>query len=198
MNEIEILIDHFSKHVTLTEDEKRILSEHFHYEFVAKRQLIIQPNFTPTHRYYVAKGAFRAYLICKEGQDHTIQFAVDDWWITDFNNYIHQEPASLFVSALEDSHVLKISYTAEEQLKAMNHKFETFFRIMAERAVAGMQRRIISNLTQTAEIRYERFLESYPAFAERMPQYAVASYLGMTTEYLSRLRRKRVSQKKLN
>ena len=69
---------------------------------------------------------------------------------------------------------------------------------MAERAVAGMQRRIISNLTQTAEIRYERFLESYPAFAERMPQYAVASYLGMTTEYLSRLRRKRVSQKKLN
>ena len=141
------------------------------------------------------KGAFRAYVVADEGQEHTITFAIDDWWITDYNSYIFQQPATMFVVALEDSIILQLDYEKEQELKLQNHKFETFFRIMAERGLAAQQRRIISNLTQTAEERYETFSNKYPQIVQRVPQYALASYLGMTTEFLSRIRNKRVSKK---
>ena len=127
--------------------------------------------------------------------DSTIAFAIEDWWITDYNSYILQTPATMFVIALEDSIILEISYEKEQMLKQSNHKFETFFRIRAERTAAFMQQRIISNLTQTAEERYDRFMEKYPQIAERVPQYALASYLGITTEFLSRIRNKKASKK---
>ena len=101
----------------------------------------------------------------------------------------------MFVVALEDSIILQLDYEKEQELKLQNHKFETFFRIMAERGLAAQQRRIISNLTQTAEERYETFSNKYPQIVQRVPQYALASYLGMTTEFLSRIRNKRVSKK---
>lgn len=141
------------------------------------------------------QGAFRAYFVADEGQEHTITFAIDDWWITDYNSYIFQQPATMFVVALEDSIILQLDYEKEQELKLQNHKFETFFRIMAERGLAAQQRRIISNLTQTAEERYETFSNKYPQIVQRVPQYALASYLGMTTEFLSRIRNKRVSKK---
>jgi CRP-like cAMP-binding protein len=141
------------------------------------------------------KGAFRAYVVADEGQDHTITFAIDDWWITDYNSYIFQQPATMFVVALEDSIILQLDYEKEQELKQQNHKFETFFRIVAERGLSFQQRRIISNLTHTAEERYENFVSKYPLIVQRVPQYALASYLGMTTEFLSRIRNKRVSKK---
>ena len=101
----------------------------------------------------------------------------------------------MFVVALEDSRILEISYDNEQILKQSNHKFETFFRIRAERTAAFMQQRIISNLTQTAEQRYENFIEHYPQIVQRVPQYALASYLGMTTEFLSRIRNKKLQKK---
>lgn len=101
----------------------------------------------------------------------------------------------MFVMALEDSTILQIDYESEQNLKAANHKFETFFRKMAESSVAAMQRRLISNLTKTAEQRYEEFEEKYPSITQRVPQYALASFLGMTTQYLSKLRNIRVSKK---
>ena len=97
----------------------------------------------------------------------------------------------MFVEALEESIILQIHYNDEARLKKEHHKLETFFRIMAERSMAHMQRRIISNLTKNAEERYREFETQYPDIVQRMPQYALASYLGMSTEYLSRLRNRR-------
>lgn len=191
-NKITAFIENFVK---LTELEKEIFSSCFKEVKIKKRQLIIQPNFVAKHRNYVLKGAFRAYVVTDEGQDHTITFAIDDWWITDYNSYIFQQPATMFVIAIEDSVVLQIDYEKEQELKQSNHKFETIFRIMAERGLAFQQRRMISNLTQTAEERYENFVNKYPQIVERVPQYALASYLGMTSEFLSRIRNKRSSKK---
>jgi CRP-like cAMP-binding protein len=101
----------------------------------------------------------------------------------------------MFVVAIEDSTILQIDYEKEQELKQLNHKFESFFRIVAERGLASQQRRIISNLTQTAEERFENFASKYPQIVQRIPQYALASYLGMTTEFLSRIRNKRVAKK---
>ena len=191
-NKITSYIDKFVK---LTEEEKELFSSCFKEVKIKKRQFIVQPNFIAKHRQYVLKGAFRAYVVADEGQEHTITFAIDDWWITDYNSYIFQQPATMFVVALEDSIILQLDYEKEQELKLQNHKFETFFRIVAERGLASQQRRIISILTQTAEERYENFLNKYPQIVQRVPQYALASYLGMTTEFLSRIRNKRASKK---
>ena len=154
----------------------------------------MQPDFVAKHRNYVLSGAFRAYVVDDKGQDHTIAFAIEDWWITDYNSYILQQPATMFVVALEDSIILQMDYQTESELKNSNHKFETFFRIRAERTAAFMQQRIISNLTQTAEERFENFVQKYPLIVQRVPQYALASYLGMTTEFLSRIRNRRTKR----
>ena len=158
---------------------------------VKKRQFIVQPNFVANHRNYVVQGAFRSYVVADGGQEHTITFAIDDWWITDYNSYIYQKPATMFVIALEDSSIMQIDFAKETEMKASHQKFETFFRTIAERGLAFYQRRLISNLTQTAEERYDEFELKYPLITQRVPQYALASFLGMTTEYLSKLRNRR-------
>jgi len=189
------IVDHIRRHVDVSDEEALQFSCAFKELRVKKRQFIIQPNFTVRHKNYVVEGAFRAYVVDDKGQDHTIAFAIEDWWISDYKSYILQKPATMFVVALEDSLILQIDYEKEHELTQANHKFETFFRIRAERAAASMQQRIISNLTESAEERYERFIEKYPSIATRVQQYALASFLGMTTEFLSRIRNKRMKKK---
>jgi CRP-like cAMP-binding protein len=189
------IVDYIKNIVELTEEESLIINASFKEVKIKKRQFIVQPNFVANQRYFVLKGAFRAYVVADEGQEHTITFAIEEWWITDYNSYIFQQPATMFVVALEDSVVLQIDFEKEQELKSINHKFETFFRILAERGLASQQRRIVANLTQTAEERYTSFSNKYPQVVQRVPQYALASYLGMTTEFLSRIRNKRVSKK---
>lgn len=191
----EEIVRYINKFVPLTEEESAIFKSAFKKLQIKKRQFIIQPDFPVPYRYYVLSGALRAFIVTDEGQDHTISFAIDDWWITDYNGYLYRQNATMFVVALEDSIVLQMDFDKEQELKAMNGKFETFFRIIAERGLAYHQRRVITNLTRTAEQRYLDFITRYPLLAQRVPQYALASFLGMTAEYLSRLRKKTAKQK---
>lgn len=180
--------------VDVTDEEAEIFATYFTETKIKRGQYIIQPNFVAKHRNYVIEGAFKGFVIDKKGEEHTISFAIEDWWISDVNSFIYQQPATMFVGALENSIVLQIDFEKEKELKAMNHKYETFFRIMAERGSAFHLRRIISNLTHTAEERYDYFLEKYPLIAGRVPQYALASYLNMTTQFLSRIRKKKAEK----
>lgn len=188
--ELAIFKQHILKRVAFDPDELTTFVEAFRLRSVKKKQFIIQPDFVARHRTYVVKGAFRSYVVDQKGVDQTIQFAVEDWWIGDLNSYVHQQPATLFVVAIEDSMILQIDFATERRLMAASHKVETFFRVGAERTAAFHQRRIISALTRTAEERYSDFLKTYPHIADRLPQYALASYLGMTTQFLSRIRKK--------
>jgi CRP-like cAMP-binding protein len=192
--EFELLGKHILSRVPLSEEELNFMLSHFKLAKIKKRQFIVQPGFTAKHRNFVCSGAFRAYVVIDNGEDRTIQFAIEDWWITDYNSYYNAEPATMFVMALEDSVILQLSRENEDILKRTNHQYETFFRISAERAQAFHFRQLITNLTQTAEYRYENFLDKYPQIVNRVPQYALASYLGMTTEYLSKLRNKRAAK----
>ncbi|MDJ1493597.1 Crp/Fnr family transcriptional regulator [Cytophagaceae bacterium DM2B3-1] len=192
---LDPLIEHIRKKVSLSPEEVRETLLSFKLKKIKKRQFIIQPDFVATHRNYVLKGAFRAYVVDSKGQEYTIQLAIEDWWISDYNSYIFQQPATMFVVALEDSEVAQIDYSREQYLKRYSPTFETFFRIMAERSTAFQQRRLIANLTQTAEERYHHFLEQYPLLVQRIPQYALASYLGMTTEFISRVRNQKKKAK---
>ncbi len=189
------LINHINKKLSLTEEELNNFIDFFKVTKVKKRQFIIQPEFVAKYRSYVVQGSFIGYVIADDGQDHIIQMAVEDWWISDYNSYIFQQPATMFVMALEDGILLQLDYANEQKLKSMHPKYETFFRITAEHSLAGMQRRIISNLTKTAEERFNEFENKYPQLSNRFPQYVIASFLGMTTQYLSKLRNIRVPKK---
>jgi CRP-like cAMP-binding protein len=189
MTEIQSLQNQLIVKHSFTEKEADFFVSHFTERKVKKRQFIIQPDFIAKYRVYVVQGTFKAYVIGNDGQENTISLAMDGWWISDPNSYIYQQPATMFVEALEDSLILQLDFENEQTLKSHSHKFETFFRTVAERGLAFMQRRLIASLTLAAEERYEQFAEKYPDFLQRVPQFAIASYLGMTTQYLSRIRK---------
>lgn len=189
MTEIQSLQNQLIEKHSFTEKEADFFVSHFTERKVKKRQFIIQPDFIAKYRVYVVQGTFKAYVIGNDGQENTISLAMDGWWISDPNSFIYQQPATMFVEALEDSVILQLDFENEQILKAHSHKFETFFRNVAERGLAFMQRRLIASLTLAAEERYEQFAEKYPDFLQRVPQFAIASYLGMTTQYLSRIRK---------
>jgi CRP-like cAMP-binding protein len=190
----------FQQHIqrqlpAINAEELAELTAAFTLRHVKKRQFIGQPGFPADHRIYVVQGAFRAYVVDPAGAEHTIQFAIDDWWITDVNSYLFRTPAQMFVVALEDSTVFELEYATEQRLLHANRRFETLFRLQAERAAAYHQRRLISSLTRTAEERYDEFMATYPTVFQRLPQYVIASYLGMSKEFLSKIR-SRAARKK--
>lgn len=194
MDELQQLKRYITKHISLTQEEEDFLDSIVQIKKVRKKQFIVQPDFVCRHRTYIAKGALRAYLVDDNGQEHTVAFGVDDWWIADFNSYFFQQPATLFVEALEDSILIQIEYNTEQQLLEKFPKFEKFYRIISQNGYAYLQRRILSNISMNAEQRYEDFLQKYPAVAARVPQYALASYLGISHELLSRIRNKKAGK----
>lgn len=190
MQDYNNILGNIKRYVSLDEEDERQFVQIIRTTNVRRRQFIVQPGFVCSHQTYVLKGAFRSYLINKDGVDHTIQFAIDDWFISDFNSYINQTPASLYVEALEDSTIQQISFQDTEDLCSRNPKFERFFRLVAQKSFAFSQRRILSNLGMSAEERYLEFQKMYPAIVQRVPQYALASYLGMSAEFLSKIRKR--------
>tara|TARA_R110000796_G_scaffold104102_1_gene213763 strand:+ start:145217 stop:145816 length:600 start_codon:yes stop_codon:yes gene_type:complete len=192
INSKEHLSNYIQRFGTLTESETCEFVECFEESKIKKRQFIVQPNFFTKHRNFVFEGAFRSYVIGDNGNENTISFAIEDWWITDYNSYIYQQLSTMFVIALEDSTILRLSIEKEIELKKANHKFETIFRVMAERGLAFQQRMMIANLTLSAEERYDNFMSKYANVAQRLPQYALASYLGMSPEFLSKIRNNKV------
>ncbi len=190
MTPAEFLINHIQQRVRLSPEEAEMALPYFTLKKYKKKQFVVQPDFVAKYRSYVIEGAFRAYVIGEDGEEHTIQFGIEDWWISDYNSYVFQQPATMFVVALEDSTVLQIDHESEARLKAVLPKYAEFCLITAERTAAFQQRRVINNLTLSAGQRYDKFMQQYPKVSQRIPQYALASYLGMTTQFLSRLRKK--------
>ena len=195
MDEFETIKKYVARHIQLTEEEENVFTSLLRITKVKKKQLIVQPDFVCKYRTYIYKGAMRSYLMDKNAQIHTELLCIDDWWISDFNSYIFQEPATLYVEALENSTLIQIDYDSEQLLKESVPKFEKFFRILTERSLAFFHRRMIEKLSLSAEELYEDFRKKYPQICQRVPQYALASYLGMSVEYLSKLRNNRISKK---
>lgn len=164
-----------------------------HEKRIKRRQFIDQPGYTCIHRNYVKEGAFRSFFLDKEGKDHTVQLAVEDWFVSDFYSYITQTSATLFVEALEDSVILQMRYDEIEPLCGEIHALSEYFRITTERAFAFSRNRALSNISKTAEERYLELLDRYPNIIQRVPQKVIASYLGMSAEFLSKIR-KRISK----
>jgi CRP-like cAMP-binding protein len=191
MNDFLPIINYVSRYIQLTEEEQRYFISLLRIVKLKKKQFLVQPDFVCKYRSYIVKGAMRAYLVSNDSQEHTIALAIEDWWISDYTSYLNQAPATLFVEALEETTLIQIDHASEQMLLKTNPKFEKFLRIITERSFAFLQQRVLSRLSKTAEERYEEFIQMYPAIAQRVPQYALASYLGFSTEFLSKIRSKK-------
>lgn len=190
MASFDNLLGNIGRYVQLTKNEALRLSEIVKESKIKKRQFIDQPGYTCGYRNYVVKGAFRSFYVDQDGKDHTVQIAVEDWFVSDFYSYITQTPATLFVEALEDSTILQMRYEDIEPLCGEIHSLSEYFRITTERAFDFSRKRALSNISMPAEERYLELLDRYPNIIQRVPQRIIASYLGMSAEFLSKIRKR--------
>jgi CRP-like cAMP-binding protein len=144
--------------------------------------------------YFVTDGCLRSYCIDKNGKEHTLQFAIKNWWISDYIAIHNNESATLTVECLKKSSVIEFNATALDEILTLFPEYEPFQRNLLERHVVSLQKRILNQLQLTASERYDLFLEQYPDIEEYTPNYHIASYLGITQESLSRIRVKKAKK----
>lgn len=180
---------HIAEVISLSENEMSEFLTLLSETCVSKRKMLITPGELVSKEYYVLKGCLKAYYIDQQGEKHIIQFAIEDWWISDFDAFFGSKPAKLYVEAIEDSILLGIELHVLETLYKRIPKFERFFRIKTTRAFLASQQRILSTLEKTAAERYIDFCATYPYIEKRVANYHIANYLGIKPESLSRIRR---------
>ncbi|GAA5093343.1 hypothetical protein GCM10023210_23730 [Chryseobacterium ginsengisoli] len=188
MNDFDLIIKNVERFITLNEEEKQLFISYLRIVKVKKKQFIVQPGFPCHNRSYIVSGSFQTYLLDGNGQEHVVGLCVEDWWAGDFESYITQQPATMFLEALENSTIIQLNYEDEQKLYELVPKFERFFRRQVEQGTLALRMRLRWALSSTAEERYEEFIQRYPHFLQRFPQYIIASYLGMTTQFLSKIR----------
>ncbi len=186
------LLNHINTRVAFQESAFREIVQHFETVNFPKKHQLIGADDAISHQYFVLKGCLRTYLIDAQGKEHTIQFAVEDWWVSDYIAYYKKVPSIFKVECLEDCLLLKISKSTLTALFDPYPMLERYFRLQLENAFVAFQQRILSSLNLTAEERYDAFIKTYPAIEQRVKNYQIASYLGVTPESLSRIRKQRL------
>ena len=191
----DVLRTHVSKKIDLTEEEFERCTAYFTPKKLRKKQFLLREEEVCKHQAFVAKGCLRSYTIDAKGKEHVMVFAVEGWWLSDMHSYLTGEPATYNLDALEDTEVLLLKKTDDEQLCLDIPKFERYFRLLYRNSLASWLRRTDASLSLTAEHKYTWMLKTYPNIVQRIPDHQIASYLGITPESLSRVR-KDLSRKK--
>ena len=184
------LIDYFNQFLPLTEEEKAFVGEVFNERKIRKRQYILQEGDICKHNTFVVEGCFRMFTVDEKGKEHNLQFAIENWWIGDIGSFHSGEPSRLYIEALENSVILQIKKDDQIKLFVEHPKFNRIFRVFTENALVSYQTRVLQNISSTAEERYLDFLKRYPFFFNRISNVQIASYLGVTPEFLSTIRKK--------
>jgi CRP/FNR family transcriptional regulator, cyclic AMP receptor protein len=170
----------------LTDQEFDHIVSHFTSLKRNKHQFIIQENEDVKNDYWVIKGCLKAYTVDSDGKEHILSFAMENWWVTDYNAYHNKVKSGIFISCIEDSELLAISLENREKLCREMHKMEHFWNVKSKYGYIALQKRILSLLKNSAQERYEQLLEQYPQLFQRVPKKMIASYLGVSRETLSR------------
>lgn len=189
----DLILKNIQKHIDLDESEINLFLSKLKIRNITKRALLLKAGENCRYISYVHSGILRAYYLDKDGRESTIMFAAPDWWITDMFCFLTGNPAMMYIEALADSCIIQLSKEHLEQLFTGVPKFERFFRIIMQNAYTREQLRVIENLSMPAEERYDRFLTKYPHIAEAVTQKQIASYLGITPEFLSAVKKNRKS-----
>lgn len=185
---MNLLLENIARHIFLTpEEQERVLAltEIRHYN---PKTILLKEGAVCTHSFFVLKGILRSYTIDENGVEHAVSFACPGWWIADMYSFLSQRPGHLYIETNEASEVLLLSKENQEKLYHDVPKTERFFRILIENSLVANQERLIDNMTFTAEARYDKFSKKYPELLQLLPQKQIASYLGVTPEFFSKMK----------
>ena len=184
-------IAHIRQYVELSEQEVEILERYVEPVELKRREFLVTEGQVCRCNYFVEKGCLRMFHINGKMVEQTTQFALETWWLSDYFSFLKQKPSDYSIQAIEKSLIVAIDYQRQDELFAELPKLESYFRIMMQRALAASQLRVKLIYEFSKEEMYTHFVTSYPQFFQRVPQYMIASYLGLTPEYLSELRKRR-------
>ncbi len=191
---LEPILHNIGKHISLEPDEAAFFTSLLQYREVPKKEhLLKEGQFCRTIN-YVESGALRAFHLSPEGKDSTIMFAIADWWITDMYCFVTEQSAMQHIVAIDDSRIWQLKKEDLERLYTQVPKFERFFRIIMQNSYIREQLRVLQNLSLSAEERYDIFLNKYPSLLPYVSQKQIASYLGVTPEFLSTIRRNKAGK----
>ena len=189
-----LLRTHIEKRVHLMDEEFEVSSKFFIPKKLRKNQFLLNEGEICTHIGFVNSGCLREYTIDNKGTEHIVQFAIEDWWVSDLHSFLSGEPAEFNVDALQDSEVLLLEKSARDELLDNCPKMERFFRLLIEANHVATHQRIADSLSSSAEERYLKFIKTYPKLFEQVPQNQIASYLGITPQSLSRIRKELIQK----
>lgn len=187
---INLLINHIKKDVSLTESDIIELTKIIEIRELNKKEFLFQPGETSNSMNFIGKGCMRSYYLDENAQEHTLQLGIEEWWINDLYSYLSRKKSRMYVQALESTILVQLPRLKLEQLYLEVPAISHFFRIKIQNAYVAIQERVIDSMSDDAYDRYKVFIKSYRDIEQRVPQYIIASYLGVTPEFLSYLRKK--------
>lgn len=179
-----------SKYVTATKEEMALFNSLLQPKIVPKKTLLLQEGEICRFEAYIEKGCARTYYINENGAEVTLQFATEEWWVSDIASFHDQKPSRMFIETLEDCELLILTPDNKEKLLRAAPCFERMFRIMVQRNLSRLQERLFQTIAKTAVEKYLDFIERYPTIPQRVAQHYIASYLGFSPEFLSKVRTK--------
>lgn len=189
-NKAEAFVKFINSYVSLAPEEETILLSKVSYRKYLKGQYVVQQGDICKYSGFVISGVTRTFYVDDEGQEHIIMFSMENWWASEIGSFVTQTPSDYNVQCIENTELVQLSYSDQEELFKAIPKMERFFRLILEKAFVASQKRIVSNFSMSAKDRYLQFKTEYPELEQRIPQYMVASYLGITKEFLSKIKSK--------
>ncbi len=190
----QAFISFINKHVGLNDDEETILLSKVTYRKYLKGQYVVQQGDVCKYSGFVISGCTRTFYVDDEGQEHIVMFSIENWWASEIGSFVTQTPSDYNVQCIENTELIQLSYNDQEELFKEIPKLERFFRLILEKAFVASQKRIVRNFSLTAKEQYLQFKIDYPELEQRIPQYMVASYLGITKEFLSKIKSQLTSE----
>lgn len=187
--QFENLLQHIKRQVNLSDTDEALIVSKLKQRTYLKRQYIVQEGDIYRKQSFVVSGKVRTFYLDNDGNEHVVAFGIENWWVGDLCSFSNQEPAEFNTECLSKTTVLQISYNDMEELYNAIPILERYFRLIVQKAYGNMSKRIIRNHSMSAKDRYLLFIKTYPQIAERFPQYMIASYLGITKEFLSNIRK---------
>lgn len=185
---MQSILKNIAKHVTLTPEEQELFLSKTETRQFKVKTILLSAGEVATCTYFVNSGILRSFNINDNIIEHVLHFACEGWWIGDMYSYISEKPGNLFIEVLEDAEVVMITKENHQQLFQEIPKLERFFRILAENSLVSHQERLMDNLSLTAEERFEKFCSKYPTLIQKVPQKQIASFIGVTPEFFSKMK----------
>lgn len=186
------ILSHIKRYVQLTTQEEVLLCSKLEFKKYKKKEIILEPGKLCQGNYFVVKGVVRQYFVNTKLNEQVIQFGIEGWWIADQDSLLNHKPAQTYIQTIGAAELLLLTEKNQTFLFAQIPQLESYFRIMMQQSFVASQRRIGFIFNMTDEERYFNFVKQFPGFVQRVPQYMLASYLGFTPQFLSRLRAKKL------